>query len=136
MRSLRFVWMAAILFAVSVSVTTAQEPIKPIDLSTAQVRTMGLYEQGWQEGAKVGDHKSGKIGWFFAGFGNVPLLWLPWKVEPRHPAKPNIVAEEEFNSGFKNGYRAGWKNSHKTFYIAGMIVSSAAAGAIIASQAN
>jgi len=110
------------------------EPTKPIDVEKAQPRMMGLYEQGWEEGVKVGDGKAGKIGWFFAGFGNVPLLWLPWTVEPRRPAKPAIMAEEEFNSGYKNGYRAGWKNAHKTYYIAGMIVSSAAAGIILASQ--
>ncbi len=113
-----------------------KEPVKPVDVSAAPPRTMTLYEQGWEEGAKAGDRHSGKIGWFFAGFGNLPLLWLPWTVEPRQPAQPNIQAEAEFNSGFKNGHRAGWKDSHKTFYIAGMIVSSAAAGAVIAASAD
>ncbi len=107
------------------------EPERPINLQQAQPRMMGLYEQGWEEGVKIGDGNAGKIGWFFAGFGNLPLLWLPWTVEPRRPAKPPIMAEEEFNSGYKAGYRAGWKNAHKTYYIAGMIVSSAAAGALI-----
>jgi hypothetical protein len=106
-----------------------------MDVTKAQPRVMGLYEQGWNEGVDRGDANAGKVGWFFAGFGNVPLLWLPWVVEPRRPAKPSIMAEEEYNSGFKNGYRAGWKNAHKTFYIAGMIVSSAGAtAAILASK--
>ncbi|MBI5058284.1 hypothetical protein HZB60_00725 [candidate division KSB1 bacterium] len=136
MKSITLSLLFAVLISTSAPQASAQEPVKPVDISKAQPRVMGLHEQGWQEGVKVGDKHSGKVGWFFAGFGNVPLLWLPWKVEPRHPAKPPVVAEEEFNSGFRNGYRAGWKNSHKTFYIAGMIVSSAAAGAIIASQAD
>jgi hypothetical protein len=136
MRTIRVLLMMALLAITLASLARAQEPVKPIDMSKAQPRVMGLYEQGWHEGAKIGNQHSGKVGWFFAGFGNLPLMWLPWTVEPRHPAKPPIVAEEEFNSGFKNGHRAGWKNAHKTFYIAGMIVSSAAAGAIIVSQAN
>ncbi|MBU0508136.1 hypothetical protein KKH27_04785 [bacterium] len=107
------------------------EPTRPIDVRNAQPRLMGLYEQGWEDGVPIGDSRSGKIGWFFAGFGNVPFMWLPWTVEPRRPPKPTIMAEEEYNSGYKAGYRAGWKNAHKTFYIAGTIVSSAAAAAII-----
>jgi len=110
------------------------DQVGQVDIANAPPRVMGLYEQGFDEGAKVGDAHSGKFGWFFAGFGNVPLLWLPWVVEPRSPAKPPIQAEEEFNSGWKNGHRAGWKNAHKTYYIAGMIVSSAAAAAVIVSQ--
>ena len=107
------------------------EPQKPIDMKTAQPRMMTLYEQGWDDGAKVGNGNAGKIGWFFAGFGNLPLLWLPWTVEPRRPPKPPIVAEEEFNSGYKGGYRAGWKNAHKTYYIAGAIVESAIVGGLV-----
>jgi hypothetical protein len=110
------------------------DQVGQIETGNAPVRVMGLYEQGFLEGATVGDANSGKIGWFFAGFGNLPLLWLPWTVEPRRPAKPPIQAEEEFNSGWKNGHRAGWKNAHKTFYIAGTIISSAAIATIIATQ--
>jgi hypothetical protein len=114
---------------------TTTQPVKPVDTQKAEPRTMTLYEQGWEEGVKVGRDNSGKVGWFFAGFGNVPLMWLPWTVEPRRPPKPPIQAEEEFNSGYKAGYRAGWKNDHKIYYIAGTIISSAAiAGVIIASQ--
>jgi hypothetical protein len=112
------------------------EPTKQVDAEKAKPRVMPMYEQGWNEGAKVGDANAGKIGWFFAGFGNVPFLWLPFTVEPRRPAKPNIQAEEEYNSGYKFGYRAGWKNAHKTYYIAGAIVESVAAGAIILSQSK
>ena len=114
-----------------------QEPKPPIDMRTAPPRVMGLYEQGWDEGAKAGSGNSGRIGWFFAGFGNVPFLWLPWVVEPRRPAKPPIEAAEEFNSGYKMGYRAGWKNAHKTWYIAGAIVETAVAGGwVIANNAK
>lgn len=109
----------------------AAAPAKPVDAKTSQPHMMTLYEQGWGEGAKVGNQNSGKIGWFFAGFGNIPLLWLPWTVEPRRPPKPSIFAEEEFNNGFKHGYRAGWKNAHKTYYIAGAIVESAIVGGIL-----
>jgi hypothetical protein len=110
------------------------EPTKPVDMKQAQPRMMTMYEQGWHEGVPVGRSNSGRAGWFLLGFANVPFMWLPWVVEPTHPAKPPIMAEEEFNSGFKNGYRAGWKNSHKAFYIAGTIVSSAAATAVILSN--
>ncbi len=109
----------------------AQQPTKPIDVKTAPPRMMGLYEQGFDEGVKVGNEKAGKIGWFFAGFGNLPFLWLPWVVEPPRPAKPSILAEEEYNSGYKGGYRDGWKNAHKRYYIAGTIVESAIVGAIV-----
>ncbi len=112
-----------------------QEPTRPVDVRNAPPRLMGEHEQGWEEGVKAGKGNAGKVGWFFAGFGNVPLLWLPWVVEPRRDAKPAIAASEEFNSGYRNGYRAGWKNSHKTAYIVGAVVSSAAvAGAIIAAR--
>lgn len=110
------------------------EPTRPINTETAPPRLMGLYEQGWDDGVKYGDAHSGKIGWFFAGFGNLPLLWLPWTVEPRAPAKPAIMAEEEYNSGYRMGHRAGWKNAHKTFYIAGAIVETAIAAAILATR--
>lgn len=110
------------------------EPTRPIDTQQAQPRLMGLYEQGWEDGVKYGDAHAGKIGWFFAGFGNVPLMWLPWTVEPRRPAKPDIMAEVEYNSGYKAGHRAGWKNAHKIFYIAGTIVESGAIAAILLSQ--
>jgi hypothetical protein len=110
------------------------QPTPPVDVRTARPRMMGLYEQGWNDGVDIGRSNSGKIGWFFAGFGNVPFLWLPWVVEPRRPAKPAIMAEEEYNNGYRHGYRAGWKNDHKTYYIAGAIVESLAAGAIIISQ--
>lgn len=109
----------------------AQQPVKPVDVRNAPPRVMTLHEQGWNEGVPVGRDNAGKVGWFFAGFGNVPFLWLPWVVEPRRPAKPPILAEEEFNSGYKNGYRAGWKNAHKTYYIAGAIVETLGAGAVI-----
>jgi hypothetical protein len=109
----------------------AQQPVPQVDVRTAPPRVMPLYEQGWNEGVKAGKGNAGAIGWFFAGFGNVPFLWLPWVVEPRRPAKPPIEAAEEFNSGYKNGYRAGWKNTHKTAYIAGAIVESVAVGAVI-----
>jgi hypothetical protein len=108
-----------------------QQPTKPIDMRNAPARVMGLYEQGWDEGTKVGTSNAGRIGWFFAGFGNVPFLWLPWTVEPRRPAKPPIEAAEEFNSGYKMGYRAGWKNAHKTWYIAGAIVETAVVGGLV-----
>jgi hypothetical protein len=108
-----------------------QQPVPQVDTRNAQPRTMGLNEQGWNEGVKAGKDNSGKVGWFLAGFGNVPFLWLPWVVEPRRAAKPPIEAAEEFNSGYRNGYRAGWKNSHKTYYIAGAIVETVAAGAVI-----
>ncbi len=118
----------------SVSLFAQTEPTRQVDMQSAPPRVMPLYEQGWEEGVKVGDDNSGKLGWFGLGLaGNVPLMWLPWVVEPRRPAKPPIMAEEEFNSGFKNGYRAGWKNAHKTFYIAGAIVSSAAITAVVLS---
>ena len=107
------------------------EPVKPVEMKTAQPRMMGLYEQGFSEGANAGNQNAGKIGWFFAGFGNLPLMWLPWIVEPRRPAEPSILAEEEFNKGFKSGYRAGWKNAHKTYYITGAIVESAIVGGIL-----
>ncbi|MBU0690308.1 hypothetical protein KKC97_04110 [bacterium] len=110
------------------------DQVGQVDMDSAPPRIMGLYEQGFQEGAKIGDQNAGKFGWFFAGFGNVPLLWLPWTVEPRRPAKPPIQAEAEFNSGWKNGYRAGWKNAHKAYYIAGTIVSSAAIATVIATS--
>jgi len=110
------------------------EPVRPIDVENAPPRLMGLYEQGWEDGVETGDANAGKIGWFFAGFGNLPLMWLPWTVEPRRPAKPDIMATEEYNSGYKAGYRAGWKNAHKTFYIAGTIVESAILTAVLLSQ--
>lgn len=130
--------LVSICSAAEPSIMLAQaqiEPTKPVDMSQAQPRMMGLYEQGWYEGHKQGNANSGKLGWFFIGFGNVPLMWLPWVVEPSHPGKPPILAEEEFNSGYKQGYRNGWKNAHKNYYIAGTLVSSAiAAGVIIATQ--
>ncbi|MBK8128318.1 MAG: hypothetical protein IPK53_05005 [bacterium] len=103
------------------------------DSKPAPPRVMPLYEQGWNEGVSAGDARAGKIGWFGLGLlGNVPFVWLPWVVEPRSPAKPPVQAEEEFNSGFKNGYRAGWKNAHKGFYIAGAVISTAVYGVMIA----
>ena len=110
------------------------DQVGQVDVDSAPPRIMGLYEQGFQDAAVVGDKNAGKIGWFFAGFGNVPLMWLPWTVEPRRPAKPSIQAEAEYNSGWKNGYRAGWKNAHKAYYIAGTIVSSAAIATVIATS--
>lgn len=128
-------FVTAALAAVPALPLLAQiEPQRPIDTENVQPRVMGLYEQGWDDGVKYGDAHSGKIGWFFAGFGNLPLLWLPWTVEPRAPAKPAIMAEEEYNSGYRMGHRAGWKNAHKTFYIAGAIVETAVAGMILATQ--
>ena len=123
-------------FAAEPSVMLAQiTPTKPVDVQQAQPRMMGLYEQGFLEGRQAGNQNSGKIGWFFIGFGNVPLMWLPWVVEPSYQPKPLIQAEEEYNSGYKHGYRKGWKNAHKNYYIAGTLVSSAiAAGVIIATQ--
>ncbi len=113
----------------------ALDQVGQVDMSNAPQRIMPLYEQGWNEGAKVGDRRAGKLGWFGMGLvGNVPFMWLPWVVEPRRPAKPVIQAEEEFNSGYKNGYRAGWKNAHKGFYIAGAIVSTAAIITVSATQ--
>ncbi len=107
--------------------------VTQFDSKTAPPRVMPLYEQGWDEGVPVGDARAGKVGWFGLGLvGNVPFLWLPWVVEPRRPAKPPVQAEEEFNSGFKNGYRAGWKNAHKGFYIAGAVISTAVYGVMIA----
>jgi hypothetical protein len=129
---------SAVLFAAEPSPVFAQiEPLRQIDMQHSQPRMMPLYEQGWEEGAKVGNGNSGKIGWLGMGLvGNIPFIWLPWVVEPRRPAKPPIVAEEEFNSGFKNGYRAGWKNAHKTFYIAGAVLSSAAVTTAILSSSD
>lgn len=110
-------------------------PTKPVDMQQAQPRMMGLYEQGFQEGHQSGNAHSGKLGWFLIGFGNVPLMWLPWVVEPSYQPKPPIQAEEEFNSGYRNGYCKDWKNAHKNYYIAGTLVSSAiAAGVIVATQ--
>ena len=124
--------LAVPLFAAEPSVMFAQvEPVKPVDMKNAPPRMMGLYEQGFQEGHKAGNVHSGKAGWFLIGFGNVPLLWLPWVVEPSYNPKPPIVAEEEFNSGYRNGYLKGWKNVHKNYYIAGALVSTAIAGGII-----
>jgi hypothetical protein len=99
--------------------------VSQLDTKTAPPRVMGLYEQGWNEGVERGDANSGKIGWFFLGL-PVVTCWLPWAVEPRRPAKPSIMAEEEYNSGYKNGYRAGWKNAHKTFGLIGSVVGAAA----------
>ena len=90
-----------------------------------------LFHQGWENGAKEGNQHAGKTGWFLLGFGNVPLLWLPWLFEPQQPMQPSVQTEAEFNNGFQSGYRAGWKNAHKTYYIAGMVVSSAAIAAAI-----
>lgn len=113
----------------------ALDQVGQVDMNNAPQRVMPLYEQGWNEGVPVGDSKAGKIGWFGLGLvGNVPFMWLPWIVEPRRPAKPPIQAEEEFNSGFKNGYRAGWKNAHKAFYIAGAVVSTAAIVTVVSTQ--
>jgi hypothetical protein len=106
-------------------------PTKPVDVRQAQPRMMGFYEQGFQDGHQAGNQHSGKIGWFFIGFGNVPLMWLPWAVEPSYQPKPLIQAEEEYNSGYKHGYRKGWKNAHKNYYIAGTLVSTAIAGGVI-----
>jgi len=120
------------LLAAEPPVMLAQvEPTKPVDMKQAPARMMGLYEQGFEEGHKAGNAHSGKAGWFLIGFGNVPLLWLPWVVEPSYNPKPPIVAEEEFNSGYRNGYLKGWKNAHKNYYIAGALVSTAVAGGII-----
>ncbi|MCC6475757.1 hypothetical protein IT157_01770 [bacterium] len=114
----------------------ALDQVGQVDVDKAPPRVMTLYEQGWEEGVKVGRSNSGKIGWMGLGvLTNVPGMWLPWVVEPRRPAKPPIQAEEEFNSGFKNGYRAGWKNDHKAFYIIGAVIASGAAtGVILANQ--
>jgi hypothetical protein len=135
--------LVLLVLLVTMSVAWAQPPLwaqaqtNPSSQAAArQPRVMPLYEQGWNEGVKEGDHRAGKPGWFVIGLANVPLLWLPWVVEPRRPAKPPIQAEEEFNSGFKNGYRAGWKNAHKTYYIAGTVVSSAAIVAAIVASNN
>lgn len=136
-------FMAVVLLLITTAAQAAEpplpllaqaEPLRQVDMRTAPPRVMPLYEQGWEEGAKIGHARAGKIGWFFIGFGNVPFLWLPWTVEPTHPAKPPIVAEEEFNNGYRHGYRAGWKNAHKAYYIAGTIVSSAAIVAVAATQ--
>lgn len=135
MRVFLLVGITVLLCSVAVQAERPElDQVGQVDMTKAPPRVMPLYEQGWWEGAKVGDRNAGKVGWFFIGFGNVPLIWLPWVVEPRHPAKPPIQAEEEFNSGWKYGYRAGWKNAHKTFYIAGTVVSSAAAAAVILTQ--
>lgn len=123
------------VFAGEYGYRPALDQVGQVDMNNAPQRVMPLYEQGWNEGAPVGDSKSGKIGWFGLGLvGNVPFMWLPWVVEPRRPAKPPIQAEEEFNSGFKNGYRAGWKNAHKAFYIAGAVVSTAAVVTVVSTQ--
>lgn len=138
---MRFLFTLLMLSVASLAVAgefgtgVALDQIGQIDMQNAPQRVMPLYEQGWNEGAKVGDQKAGKLGWFGLGvIGNVPFMWLPWVVNPRRPAKPPIQAEEEFNSGFKNGYRAGWKNAHKGFYIAGSIVSTAALVTVAATQ--
>lgn len=126
---------ASLSFAEEHGTETMLAQVTQFNSENAPPRVMPLYEQGWNEGAPVGDSKSGKLGWFGLGLvGNIPFMWLPWIVEPRRPAKPPIQAEEEYNSGFKNGYRAGWKNAHKGFYIAGAIVSTAAAVTIAATQ--
>lgn len=136
--------LLSIVLLLSLSTAFAQEEISSpaldqvgqVDVANAPPRVMTMYEQGWDEGVKVGRSNSGKIGWLGLGvLTNVPGMWLPWVVEPRRPAKPPIQAEEEFNSGFKNGYRAGWKNDHKAFYIIGAVIASGAVtGAIIANQ--
>lgn len=138
---MRFLFTLLMLSVASLAVAgefgtgVALDQIGQIDMQNAPQRVMPLYEQGWNEGAKVGDQKAGKLGWFGLGvIGNVLFMWLPWVVNPRRPAKPPIQAEEEFNSGFKNGYRAGWKNAHKGFYIAGAIVSTAALVTVAATQ--
>lgn len=128
--ALAWCWPA---FAGEWSTRPALDQVGQVDMQNAPQRIMPLYEQGWDEGVKVGDQRAGKLGWFGLGLvGNLPFSWLPWVVEPRRPAKPPIQAEEEFNSGFKNGYRAGWKNTHKGFYIAGAIVSTAAVVTVVA----
>lgn len=130
-----FLFAASLAFAGEYGYGPALDQTTQVDMNNAPQRIMPLYEQGWNEGVKVGDSHSGKLGWFGLGLvGNVPFIWLPWVVEPRRPAKPPIQAEEEFNSGFKNGHRAGWKNAHKGFYIAGAIVSTAAAVTVAATQ--
>jgi hypothetical protein len=138
MRTLLFIsllMLAACAYAGDYGYGPALDQVGQVDMQNAPQRIMPLYEQGWNEGAKVGDSKSGKIGWFGLGLvGNIPFMWLPWVVNPRRPAKPPIQAEEEFNSGWKNGYRAGWKNAHKGFYIAGAIVSTAAVATVVATQ--
>jgi hypothetical protein len=101
-----------------------------MDESKAPPRVMGLYEQGWDAGVERGDANAGKVGWFIMGL-PVVTCWLPFVVEPRRPAKPPILAEEEYNSGFKFGYRAGWKNAHKTYGLIGSAVGAAAATAVI-----
>ncbi|MBK6766444.1 MAG: hypothetical protein IPG71_09030 [bacterium] len=127
--------LATAAFASDYGFRPALDQVGQVDMNNAPQRVMPLYEQGWNEGVPVGSSKSGKIGWFGLGLvGNVPFMWLPWVVEPRRPAKPPIQAEEEFNSGFKNGYRAGWKNAHKAFYIAGAIVSTAAVVTVVSTQ--
>lgn len=127
--------IAGVALAEEYPTTPLLAQVTQFDSKTAPPRVMPLYEQGWDEGVPVGDSRAGKIGWFGLGLvGNVPFMWLPWVVEPRRPAKPNVQAEEEFNSGFKNGYRAGWKNAHKGFYIAGAIVSSAAVAVLVSTQ--
>lgn len=138
---MKLILVISLLFAASLSFAeengaeTLFAQTTQFNSESAPPRVMPLYEQGWNEGAPVGDSKSGKLGWFGLGLvGNVPFIWLPWIVEPRRPAKPPVHAEEEYNSGFKNGYRAGWKNAHKGFYIAGAIVSTAAAATIVATQ--
>ncbi|RPH93138.1 hypothetical protein EHM69_11130 [candidate division KSB1 bacterium] len=140
MRTLTFILLltfAAVSWAAEkpLSLLAQMEPTKPVNMTQAQPRMMTLYEQGYSEGHQYGKTHSGRIGWFFAGFGNLPLMWLPWAINPSHPGKPPIQAEEEFNSGYRNGYKIGWKNAHKNYYIAGTIVSSAiAAGIIVATQ--
>lgn len=138
MKSILFIsllFVASLSFAEEYSTGPLLAQTTKFDSKNAAPRVMPLYEQGWNEGAPVGDAHSGKLGWFGLGLvGNVPFMWLPWVVEPRRPAKPPVQAEEEFNSGFKNGHRAGWKNAHKGFYIAGAIVSTAAAVTVIATQ--
>ena len=109
--------------------------IGQMDVTKAQPRVMGLYEQGWNEGVDRGDANAGKVGWFLPDSETCRCSGCRGSLNRVDRAKPSIMAEEEYNSGFKNGYRAGWKNAHKTFYIAGMIVSSAGAtAAILASK--
>ena len=106
-------------------------PLFAAQTTVTKPKMMTLREQGWDQGAKEGSANSGKAGWFFAGFGNLPLLWLPWAIEPRHPAKPSMLAEPDYNEGFVRGYRAGWRNAHKTYYIAGAVVETAVVGGIL-----